>query len=1017
MEFRHRILVVDDEPPIRDLIATILREEGYSVELAADGPHALTLLASNTFDLIVSDLMMPDMSGLDILVEVKTRWPATEVIFVTAFGSMDSAVEALRHGAYDYLTKPFSSQELVLSVQRTLAYRCLKIEKEELLTNLQRQVSTRNALVQASQRIATLLDQPEVIRTVLEAAFNVLPQVEWAALCYKSAETDLVVQGLDKQRAEVNHLPLDKSLIFQVLDQKQPLYYPDWIPPDLETPPSVEASAKSLIIEPLSQADSSLRALVVISQKQDAFDEDYRQLLTMLAAQAAIALQNAQLYAEARRVDELEALHEAGQVINRTLDLQETLSATLTITRHLTGAAVGQIYLYAPEHHRLASVITSGEEAVLTDADRRHAAEIALALLANYQPDQPIPEQKVTLVQAQASDPALPAFNQAETYSIQSWLAVPLSRSHKFPTGVLELGSGKINAFTADDVRLIQVIAAQAATAIENTRLYEEVRWRLQQTEALGALSQSIVNTLDLSRVLDLVVHSVIKTIPVTTHSWLYLLNEDDSHFTLEASAAKQNIPLPARLELYRQQVIKQAARQHVPLRGIWFDEEQAAWSLLVAPLKVNERVIGAISIESPSLDAFVSSDETLLNTFANHASIAIQNANLFRELSFAYRDLAQHQAETVRSHKTLQALFEGITDGLYIVDQAMDIVAINQAEAKRLGVSPESLIGQPCDASLWGEAAPAMAALVMNTFATGHEGNWESQTDAAHRGAFVDRDVRTYPIFLPTASTPSLQLEKRRVGQVIILAQDVSEKRQWQASLFRSANLAIVGRLAASVAHQISNPLTVIMANGQLLEMELEPDSPDYPIMQDIIESSLQIRQIVQNLLDFSTQESYDWFETDISKTIEEGLALIAHSLEKSEIEVILQVDHLSPTIASASHLKLLWMNLLLNARDAIIEKGQPGTIIICAQQAAADQITIQFIDNGSGIAPEHHSRLFQPFFSTKPPGQGLGLGLYTCRTIVEQHHGQIEIDSQPDKPGTTVTVTLPVQTGSPEE
>jgi two-component system, NtrC family, sensor kinase len=278
--------------------------------------------------------------------------------------------------------------------------------------------------------------------------------------------------------------------------------------------------------------------------------------------------------------------------------------------------------------------------------------------------------------------------------------------------------------------------------------------------------------------------------------------------------------------------------------------------------------------------------------------------------------------------------------------------------------------------------------------------------------GPFIDRDVRTYPIFLSAVSnfsSPSKEAEKRSVGQVIILAQDVSEKRQLQASLFRSANLAVVGRLASSIAHQINNPLTVIIANGQLLELEMDSESPDYPVIQDIVESGTQIRQIVQNLLDFSAQESYDWFETDIQRTIEDGLALVSHPLRKSNIEVIKQIDDFDPIIASANHLKLVWMNLLLNARDAIIERGQAGAIKIYVRQTVAGEIQVQIVDNGTGILPEYQDHLFRPFFSTKPPERGLGLGLYTCRTIVDYHQGKIELKNNRDGFGLTVTVTLP--------
>ncbi len=723
MEHEEYVLVVDDEFDIREMVATILGANGYQVEMAANGQEALALLDQHLFALIITDLLMPNLTGIDILTYVKAHQPMAEVILITAYGTLHSAIEALRHGAHDYLTKPFSATELLHSVHHTLAYRRLKLEKDILIANLQQQ------------------------------------------------------------------------------------------------------------------------------------SEELKRL-----------------YAEARRVDELEALYEAGQTLNQTLDLQETLTATLAITRSLTGAPVGHIYLYTLEHDRIASVITLGQELVLSDTDRRQAADIASQLLQEYRNNPTQGQQAVIINISSASF----SNDNGSSNRVQSWVAVPLMRVGNLPVGVLELGSDQPDAFSADDVRLVQVIAAQATTAIENARLYEEVK------------------------------------------------------------------------------------------------------------------------------------------------STAVQNANLVHQLSAAYEDLAHQQAEILRSHKTLQALFDGITDGLYIVDHEIRIVAINQAEANRLGLTPDSLIGYSCDANLWGEAALALTKIIQDTFATGNEGNWESQMDVPQRGPFTDRDVRTYPIFLaPAASGLNAQkpgeiaqkVEKGQVSQVIIMAQDMSEKRRLQASLFRSANLAAVGRLASSITHQINNPLTVIIANSQLMELETDLNSPDYPLIQDIIESGTQIRQIVQNLSDFSSQDSYDWFETDVAETVESALALIAHPLRKGNIQVIQKFENLPPIIASARHLKLLWMNLLLNARDAIVEKGQAGVINISGSQTTSEQIRVQIIDNGTGILPEYHQYLFQPFFTTKAPGQGLGLGLYTCRTIAEYHKGQISIDQNREDSGTIVTITLPLQ------
>jgi signal transduction histidine kinase len=101
--------------------------------------------------------------------------------------------------------------------------------------------------------------------------------------------------------------------------------------------------------------------------------------------------------------------------------------------------------------------------------------------------------------------------------------------------------------------------------------------------------------------------------------------------------------------------------------------------------------------------------------------------------------------------------------------------------------------------------------------------------------------------------------------------------------------------------------------------------------------------------------------------------------------------------------------MNLLLNARDAIVESGAEGVIKILATQTTSGHIQVQVVDNGGGILPQYRPLLFQPFFTTKAQGQGLGLGLYTCRTIVEYHKGQINIDASPDGKGTMVSVLFP--------
>jgi len=992
-----QILVVDDHQEICSLVQKILSKAGYTVATSNSGTHALELLQHHTFDLIVSDIMMPDVDGLELLKRAKTYAPDIKVILITAYRSTETVIAALRQGAYDYITKPFDAEELLHSVNRAMDYQRVTSEKNELLTALQRQLKIRNQLVEASQHIANTLDQQEVLHTVLKVALQVSPQADLSAIYYRDDnDGSLKSITLPRDPSSPAEAPLDEKAIEQKLRQPDPYYQPNWISPGHD-------SARSLFIQPLMLSSVTLGALALTSAAPHAFDEDFQQVISMLANQTTIALQNARLYAEARRADELEALYEAGKALTRTLNLQETLITTMAITRSLTGASVSNIYLYADTDNRprIDSVITLDDHALQTDADRRKSAAIAHQVIESQQANLFITEQDT-----QTPD---------EDENILCRLAVPLMGGET-PIGVLEQASEHAHLFGANDVRLMQIISSQAAAAIENARLYEELQQRLQQTEALGVISQSISNTLNLQRVLELVVESAVQTIPVATHSTLYLLDQNQKKFVPEAEFTRdQKIP-PQALEPVREKIIEAATQQDTTSRTNWVPPDQSPWSLLVAPLKANETNIGAICIESPRRDGFHDNDVALLNTFASHASVAIQNANLFRELSSAYLDLAHKQEEILNNTRTLQALFDSITDGLYIVDKNMKIVIINQAEAKRLGKTTEEIIGQPCDDHLWGEAAPAVISLVRETLQTGKEKNWESQSPPTKRGPFTDRDVRTYPIFGLTPDQAPSETEQT-VTQVIIFAQDVSEKRRLQASLFRSANLATVGQLAASIAHQINNPLTVIIANTQLMEMDTPPASPDYPIITDILEAGTHIRHIVQNLLDFSTQDTYDWFETNIEETLKEALALVAHSLRKSNINVNQQFGPVPDVLASASHLKLLWMNLLLNARDAISERettGDPapeGNNLTIQTTALTDQqVQIKIIDNGNGINEKHKKNLFQPFFTTKSSGKHVGLGLFTCDAIVEAHQGRITLKNNTDGKGTTVTVTLPV-------
>ncbi len=416
----------------------------------------------------------------------------------------------------------------------------------------------------------------------------------------------------------------------------------------------------------------------------------------------------------------------------------------------------------------------------------------------------------------------------------------------------------------------------------------------------------------------------------------------------------------------------------------IW--DNQILESILVLPLGSKEKLIGVLALGSQRPKAFSQNHIRWLSIFCGQATTSLENARLFQDLASAYIDLAQSREQILQSRNTLQVLFDGISDGLYILDENLTVTALNQVEATRQGSEVEALIGKSSLELSWSQTAPDLINRIQEALQTGQETTWISP-EYETEPYLQDREFRIYPIRNRLA----------QIEQVVVFAQDVSERRRLQASLFRSANLAAVGQLAGNIAHQINNPLTIAMANSQLLLLEVEKESELHELSAGIFKAGERIQGIVENLLEFSNQETYFFVKTDLVNTIEGALALILRSLKKAKIEVVKNYQ-VEPTLsASNSHLKLVWMNLLLNARDAVQGYADQPQITISTEAISNREVKVSITDNGCGVKEKDMEQLFRPFYTTKLANKAVGLGLYSAHTIVEKHNGHIKVSSSP--------------------
>ena len=235
---------------------------------------------------------------------------------------------------------------------------------------------------------------------------------------------------------------------------------------------------------------------------------------------------------------------------------------------------------------------------------------------------------------------------------------------------------------------------------------------------------------------------------------------------------------------------------------------------------------------------------------------------------------------------------------------------------------------------------------------------------------------------------------------------------RRTQEQLLHSEKLAAVGQLISGVAHELNNPLTAILGYSQLLTSngQLGPQGIEYS--DKLYKQAQRTHRIVQNLLSFARQHKPERVPVQINQALEETLALRDYDLRMSNIRVHLDLAaDLPQTFADPHQLQQVFLNLVNNAVDAILEHSREGDLWV-RTGSDADRLFIEFTDSGPGV--QDASRVFDPFYTTKPVGKGTGLGLSICYGIITEHGGMIRVRNMPTR-GASFTIELPVQSWVP--
>ena len=382
------------------------------------------------------------------------------------------------------------------------------------------------------------------------------------------------------------------------------------------------------------------------------------------------------------------------------------------------------------------------------------------------------------------------------------------------------------------------------------------------------------------------------------------------------------------------------------------------------------------------------------------------QNETLVEEFKRGMAKRRLLEQEVSVSEQKYQALFASASDAIFLVDlETLDILEANQSTSRFLGDNPTTQAGRRNFLDL----CPSLRA-----------------TD----GSLLENKRRFDEIFGPSkellmtcfdGSTVAcegtanlVQYNQRPVLQLNI--REITERKRLEQQLRQSEKLSALGQLVAGVAHELNNPLAVIMGYSQILSKQNSQEPILKTDIVKILRESERAAKIVRNLLTFARPRDPEMTTVDLNRLIASLLESHEAEFEVSGIVLRSQLQpDLPSTVADPHQIEQVFTNLLLNATQALQNHNGPRVIEVCTELHER-ALRVTFTDSGPGIAPEIISKIFDPFFTTKPPGKGTGLGLSISYSIIHEHNGRIWVQSECGH-GARFFVEIPLVTRTTEE
>lgn len=748
---------------------------------------------------------------------------------------------------------------------------------------------------------------------------------------------------------------------------------------------------------PLITPSGTIGQLSVYFSEQQRFKIEQIELLKTFAAQAALAVANARAHAATdlalqRRVDQLATLEEIGREMNATLDVQELYNAILRHALNISNAAMGHLAIFDPELQALSVVAQHAypTESPIKQTGKLHPIDTGI-------PGRVHQTREICNLQDVRENPEHQDWTNGLTRSL---LSVPVLRQENL-LGIIMVENPTVAAFTEVHEQFLAQLAAQAAIAITNATLYQQLEARLREQSLLYQASTQIASTFESKAVAMAVADST--AVALSSHGailsrWV----ADREALSIQAAVinGKPFEAIPTDLPIHSVPALQQCLQDGRPLQWSlqtatndldrkYLSDIRKVTSILAVPLILGDQTLGVIETTCLQERHFDENAVRTAQTIASQAAIALENTELFRRIS--------------ESHNRLTAVINSTREGMLMVNTQGGIVLANDHLKAFTGVPVDKAVGR----NLLDEDLGLSLAM-------GYQENelFDFLSDLRSRQSVVGK-ITTFESRRPPrrtfqrSDTPVRDPNGQLIGWLLVL-RDITEERELDEAR---------EQLTEMIVHDLRGPLTAILGSLKLLDDARHgiPTSPVVTQALSVSERSVQqMLGLVNSLLDLAKLESGELELSpqplSVDELCDQMVEMYVHEANEFGIILACHKDSQLPRISADED---ILRRVIGNLVDNALKFTPAGGRVTLTTEACDDGVQFHVSDTGPGVPHEFRERIFERFGQV--PGlagrrRGTGLGLTFAKLAVDAHGGRIWVEDNPAG-GSIFSVFLPAK------